>query len=271
MHDRALKSMQQLGFTASEARIYLWLLRHHPATGYEVAARSGVPRSAVYHTLGRLAGMGVIAAVSGKPARYVPLAPDKLVALMAARHKGSLDDLETALRSLEVRPAEASTATLVGYSAVMDQAKAMIAQSKKTLVASLWSREAHALSSALKQRVRRGVEVILFSFTPVALEGAQVFSYGLPEEALAREWRHKLILVADLGRVLVGGAEETDDNRAVVTDETTLVEMALSNLVLDITLFGQRMGVETGAAVQRLTTHMAPVDELLRDKDQRVG
>ncbi|HEY3355990.1 MAG TPA: helix-turn-helix domain-containing protein [Polyangia bacterium] len=264
--DRALKSMQQLGFTASEARIYLWLLRHHPATGYEVAARSGVPRSAVYHTLGRLAGMGVIAAVSGKPARYVPIAPDKLVNLMAARHKGVLDDLEQSLRALDVQPAEASTATLVGYGAVMDQAKALVSQSKKSVVASLWAREAKALAPALRARLRRSVEVILFSFTPVALEGAEVFSYGLPEDGLAREWQHKLIIISDLGRVLVGGAEETDDNRAVITDETTLVEMALSNLVLDITLFGQRHGVETSTVVTRLTTHMAPVDELLRAK-----
>jgi sugar-specific transcriptional regulator TrmB len=266
MQDRALKSMQQLGFTASEARIYLWLLRHHPATGYEVAARSGVPRSAVYHTLGRLANLGVIASVSGRPTRYVPLGPDKLVALMAARSRGSLEELEAALRALDVRPAEATTATLVGYRPVMDQAKALVAQSKRSVVASLWGRESRALAAALKARVKRGVEVILFSFTPVALDGAQVFSYGLAEEALARDWQHKLILISDLSRVLVGGAEETDDNRAVITDETTLVEMALSNLVLDITLFGQRTGVETSAAVTALTTHMAPVDELLKAK-----
>ena len=265
MQNRALKALQELGFTASEARIYLWLLHHHPATGYEVAARAGVPRSAVYHVLGRLAGQGVIAPVSGRPARYVPLAPERLVALVSTRYRGTIDELESSLRALEIQPTQSSTSTLVGYQAIMDQAKALVAGSRRTVVASLWGREARALGPALRGRLRRGVDVVLFSFTPVALEGAQVFSYGIAEESLARYWQHKLILVSDLGRVLVGGAEDTDDNRAVITDESTIVEMALNNLVLDITLYGQKVGVETGAVVASLTTHLAPVEELLRE------
>jgi hypothetical protein len=48
-----------------------------------------------------------------------------------------------------------------------------------------------------------------------------------------------------------------------VTDEEALVEMALSNLILDITLYGERRGVDTRDVVTLLTAHMAPVDDLL--------
>jgi hypothetical protein len=62
---------------------------------------------------------------------------------------------------------------------------------------------------------------------------------------------------------LIGGAEETEENRIVVTEEMALVEMALSNLVLDITLFGQRHNIDTAEVVSHLTVHLAPVEELV--------
>ena len=55
---RVVAALKPFGFTATDSRIYLALLRQHPATGYEVAASSGVPRSAIYATLKRLEGMG---------------------------------------------------------------------------------------------------------------------------------------------------------------------------------------------------------------------
>ena len=35
LEERIVGAMRQLGFTASDARIYLALLKRHPATGYE--------------------------------------------------------------------------------------------------------------------------------------------------------------------------------------------------------------------------------------------
>jgi len=46
-----LSGLQQLGFTAYEAKVYLALLAHPGSTGYEVARHSGVPRAKVYEVL----------------------------------------------------------------------------------------------------------------------------------------------------------------------------------------------------------------------------
>jgi hypothetical protein len=42
-----------------------------------------------------------------------------------------------------------------------------------------------------------------------------------------------------------------------------LVEMAIANLVLDITLFSQREGIDVSDTVERLTQRLAPIDQLL--------
>ena len=70
--------MKSLGFTATDAKAYLALVKNSPATGYELATRSGVPRSAIYGVLKRLEALGLVNPIQDKPVRYVPLAPERL-------------------------------------------------------------------------------------------------------------------------------------------------------------------------------------------------
>ena len=121
------------------------------------------------------------------------------------------------------------------------------------------------LSSSLEKAIDRGVEVVLFSFTNLPAIGTH-FGYGIDEEELEKHWQRKLLLVTDHEWALIGHTETTPDNRGVLTKDSAIVEMGINNLVLDITLYGQREEVDTSAALSVLLERMAPLDELL---DQR--
>lgn len=262
--------MKQVGFTESHARAYLALLKSHPATGYELAAKSGVPRSAIYTVLKQLDGLGLVNAVQAKPAKYVPLSPDRLFELMESRFQRSLEELKSSLAGLAGQTAEAATWTVQGYSAMLERAQSLIAGSKKSLYASLWRREAERLEAPLQSAVASGLQVVLFSFTALPEKLGTVLCYGIDEQELERHWTHRVILVSDQSQVLVGDAEDTEENRVVVTGEAALVEMAVSNLVLDITLYGQRNDRDVNDVVTRLTAHLAPVEDLVMGKkDER--
>jgi len=258
--------MKQVGFAESHARAYLALLKGHPATGYELAARSGVPRSAIYQVLKRLDSLGLVNAVGKKPARYVPLEPARLFELMESRFSSSLDELRSSLSKLESAAAQATTWTLQGYQTMLEQARGLIGGAKKSLHASLWRREAEHLADPLRRAAGSGVNVVLFSFNSLPEGAGRLLCYGIDESKLERHWSHRMILIADLEQVLVGGAEETEDNRAVLTGENALVEMAISNLVLDITLYGQRAGADVTGVITGLTAHLAPVEDLLASR-----
>lgn len=255
--------MKEHGFTATDAKTYVALLKAHPATGYELAAKSGVPRSAIYTVLRRLQGLGLVNAIQEKPARYVPLAPDRLFQLLESRFTRSLSALRTSIDELGDAATEAVTWTVHGYNQVLEQAEALINNAEHTIYGNIWGREARRLAGPLKAAQARGVEIVLFSFTQLPEELGEMLSYGIEEQKLESYWSHKAILVQDQKRILAGGADETDETRAVVTEEPALVEMAVSNLVLDITLFGERTGTETGEVVTRLTRHLAPVEDLV--------
>jgi sugar-specific transcriptional regulator TrmB len=255
--------MKEFGFTVTDAKAYVALLKNHPATGYELAARSGVPRSAVYNVLKRLEGLGLVTAVQEKPAKYRPLPPAHLMELVESRFSRTLQDLHDSLGNLATTTTEAATWTTQGYRAMLEQARTLIGSSKSSIYASLWHREAQQLTDTLRRVSANGVEVVLFSFNPLPEGTGTHFSYDIPDSKLEPYWTHKIILISDHTRALVGGAEDNAENRVVVTEEAALVEMARSNLVMDITLFGQRRGIDTADVVSRLTAHLAPLDELI--------
>jgi predicted transcriptional regulator len=257
-----VEALQEHGFTASDAKTYVSLLEDHPATGYELAARSGVPRSAIYNVLRRLEGLGLVSAVQDRPAKYVPLPPERLLATLRSRFSRSLDALEESLEKLSRKAPEAATWIVQGYDATIEQAAALVAGARRSVYASAWRREVDQLADALEAARGRGVEIILFSFNELPQELGTSFCYGIEEDQLEPYWPHKMIMVVDGERALAGGTEPTAATRTVVTEEPALVEMAVSNLVLDITLLGQRKQLDTEPAVNRLTRLLAPVEEL---------
>jgi len=263
MEKSVVSALEQLGFSATDARVYVGLLQVHPATGYDLAKRTKVPRSAIYAVLSRLERAGLVRAVSANPAKYEPLPPQQLVSQLRDRHQDTLDNLQQALERLDRSPQPSSLWATVGYDAMMREADRLIRGSKKLVAASLWAREAGRLTPALDAARAGGAEIVLFSFNPLPRVGGRLFSYGIAERELEQYWPHKLILVSDHRRLLVGNAEESETSRATLTDELVLVEMGLSTLVLDLTLCGQRMQVETVGAIVLLTQHLAPLEQLI--------
>jgi len=83
--DDAVTVLVELGMNRNEALAYVALLEHagdQGATGYEVGANSGVPRSAVYKILSRLEELGAVFPVGENPTRYVPTDPQRFVEAM---------------------------------------------------------------------------------------------------------------------------------------------------------------------------------------------
>ena len=263
MEERVTAALKELGFTANAARVYLALLKNNPATGYELAGSSGVPRSAIYNLLSTLENQGLVSPLQGKPARYVPLPPDSLCRLLAARFSRGIEELEQSLSQLDDLVPPAPTWTVQGYDEMLNHAGSLIGDDEHSIHLSLWRREAKALSGPLLKARASGVQVVLFSFTKLPPDLGVQLSYDIPEDRLEEYWSHRISLLVDNRRVLVGSAESGERNRAVVTEEEALVEMARSNLVLDITLYGERSGTDTSELVSNLKAHLAPIDELM--------
>ena len=235
--------MMQLGFTKYEAKTYLYLLKNNPATRYELSKYSGVPRSAIYSVINKLEQEGLVNAIHAEPKRYIPLPPEQLIKLLELRYMETLNEFRENLVKLESDTRLDHLWNIKGYENMILKAKELIRGARESIYLSVWRREAIRLKDELLEAERRGVKIVIFSFTELPFRIGRVLSHNLPEEELEKIWDHKIILCVDQRELLMGEADIRQPKNVAWTQNRALISIALNHIVLDITLFGRRYGV----------------------------
>jgi sugar-specific transcriptional regulator TrmB len=272
MHEPdVVSALVPLGFSLNEARAYGALAQGGPSTGYEVGQRAQIPRSAVYAVLRRLVKAGAARSIAGRdgdPERFIATPADTLVALLRKRFDASAQGLEEALRRLDTTPEAPDAYSVRGYTRVMEEAERLVGTAKERLVISGWPRELALLGAELKRAAKRKVHAVVFSHATLPDDfGAQVFSYGLDETKLETFWKHRLVVVADDLRTLVGATEQGTQDNAVVSATPAIAELATSQVALDVTLLAQRQGLDVEQTMAKmLRGRVGSLDRLLDDE-----
>lgn len=257
-----------LGFSLNESRAYAALLQESPATGYEVGVRAQIPRSAVYGVLRRLVKAGAARSIAGTPERFAPAPADELLALLRKRFDASTEQLEEAIRSLDTSPPAPDAFSVRGYQRVLEEAERLIRGAQHRLVISGWPREIEQISGELKRAAKRRVYVVVFSHAELPALPGEVFTYGLDEKALEEFWKHRLVVIADDHKSLIGATEMSDADAGVVSETTAIAEIATSQIALDITLLSQRQNRDVeGVMAKMLGPRVGRLDTLLSRRD----
>lgn len=233
-----------VGLTRNEALALLCLLEapeEEGLTGYEVAARSGIPRSAVYTVLRRLEQAGAAFSNGANPARYLPTSPDRFVRELRRTTTSRYDRLAAGLARLPRRADPEPVWIVSRYDGVLERAARMLEDASTAVYLSAWPRELDALHTPLRAAASRGVHAVLHSPAPLetTIPGFACWSEDGTDASRA-QWSHKLLLVVDREQALVGGAEPGGDNQAVWTRNPSLVDVATNHIILDITLLSER-------------------------------
>lgn len=265
-------ALTSLGFSLNEGRAYAALLRWGPQTGYEVGQRAQVPRSAVYGALRRLVSVGAARSIAGTPERFVASPPDTVLALLRKRFESQAETLESAIAELDVSLEVPDAFSVRGYERVMEEAERLVRTAEKRLSISGWPRELAQLRQALAEAAERGVAIVIFAHAalPPELVGTH-FSYGLDEAALEDFWKHRLVVVSDDRRTLIGATERAPGDNAVVSETEAIAEIATSQIALDITLLAQRHRWDTRETMAKmLGDRVGRLDTLLGNGERAV-
>lgn len=245
MHEPIVADLVELGLSRNEALAWLTLVeepRGEGLTGYEVAARSGIPRSAVYTVLRKLE-QAEIAFPAGEPARYHAVPPARLVERMRTQTLGRLESLEERLESLPPRAQPEPIWQLRRYEDVIERADSLIRSADRSVWVSAWAREFVRLAPAMREIAEDPLHRVLHSVDELTepLAGWSCWEGTVRDDAKA-SWAHRLLVVVDRRVALIGGAEISFDNHAVWTTNPSLVDLATNHVILDITLLSRRGG-----------------------------
>jgi len=268
MKQSLINQMQEMGFTAYEAKAYVTLLQNNPATGYEVSAKSEVPRSAIYDVLKRLESVGLVNAVHAKPRRYIPLPPEKMLSMLQEKFDKSLDSLRKGLEEFDSVTEYSDLWHLQGYENMINKANQMIRSAKTSIFLSTWTSEVSELEQALLDAETRGIRIVIFSFTEMPVQVGKVYSYNVDQEKLEEIWDRKIVLIVDRNEVLMGEADRKNSKSVVWTHNPAIITIALNHIVLDITLFGQRYNIPVDDTVNEMMNGSGgDLDKLLTENE----
>ena len=252
METELISQLTKFGFTQNESKAYLTLLKHCPRTGYEVSQHSGVPRSAIYEILRKLELRGVIYSEGKKPTHYFPIPPEQLALQLTSQFDHNIHDLKDKLSELNTPLSGQQTWNIKGYNAMIDHARIMIDDAKESIYISIWDRECSELKIQLGQAESRGLDICVFSFTKLSRSFGSVFSYNIDEEKLRKIWHRQIVMIADKKNSILGGADKTVDNQCIFTDNSSIVDICLNYLILDLTLFSQRKNIDVQKNISRM-------------------
>jgi sugar-specific transcriptional regulator TrmB len=257
-------ALVELGFSLNESRAYQALLQESPATGYEVGVRASIPRSAVYGVLRRLVSVGAARSIAGTPERFAPAPPDDVLTLLRKRFDASANSLEEAVRQIDTTPPAPDAFSVKGYPRVLEEAERLIRGASHRLVVSGWPRELAHVAPELRRAAKRKVYIVVFSHAALEHVPGEIFSYGLEESSLEDFWKHRLVVVADDQRTLIGATEMQPTDNAVISETNAIAEIATSQVALDITLLSQRQKRDVQGVMAKMLGHrVGRLDTLL--------
>ena len=184
----------------------------------------------------------------------MPLPAEQLMDLLQRQYMERLNDARESLRSFNTEPDPGHLWNIVGYENLIHKAREMIGKAKESIFVSLWEREAKILMPDFLAAQERGIDLIVFSFTPIPIKADRVFTYNIPEKELKTIWDRKIILVIDKNELVMGEADDKYTKKTAWTDNKAIVDIATNHMILDITLFGFRKHQDVGDTVISMET-----------------
>jgi HTH-type transcriptional regulator, sugar sensing transcriptional regulator len=235
--ERITESLQELGLSLYEARLYLGLLTRGPQNGNELSRTSGVPSSKVYAMLERLAAAGIVAHTRrGNTVEYVSVPPQDVLHKLRERYTKPLDYLEATLPTIVSSDPEPDVLQVAGRDAIIDHARVIVRNAKSEIYLSIWGENLDLLRADLAAADARGVRIFGMLYGEGDLDVGWWQHHSYRETVASRIGGRMLTLVADGREALIAHMPERGDPSAVRTQNPVLCLVAEEYLIHDLTL-----------------------------------
>jgi Cd2+/Zn2+-exporting ATPase len=237
MRELPLAKLIQLGFSEYEAKAYLALLQDSPASGYQIAKKSGVPRSMVYEVIGKLNARGALLTyrVDGS-VKYAPTPPDEFLDNLHREHEALITSLQADLNTVATASDPDYVWNLEGNENILTKAEEMIHQSSDRIYLAITPSMFPTLQENLESAAARGVSVVIYTTTQLDIACCRVIVAHVSEETLEQAHGLALILVVDGAEVLIGEWLTGNNAHASWTSNPLMVFLAEHHLRTDLYL-----------------------------------
>lgn len=202
MDSVSIDALMVLGFTQTEAKVYCAMVSEESANGYQIAKNLNLSRSSVYAALENLLEKGAIHSIPGKTNEYTVVEPELLLEKIMSNYKKNAEIAKESLNSLAVHGNSRNFfLNIQGLNNIIDNIHIMIQKAEKEILIST-SMDLKPIADDLKEALKRGVRVIVFSMLELNLYGVDVEFYG-GRKGIEKSSEQRFSIVADNSACLI--------------------------------------------------------------------
>ena len=173
-----LNDLKELGFTEYEAKVYLALLKNHPASAYTVSQDSGVPHSRVYDVTRRLIQKGYAVSAGSNPELFTPLSPDDLIDKLRVDAERVTERVGRRLKSLDFGAGFDPVWYLRNREETLERCRTLIDDSRDRIFIGIWEEEFERLEENLRRAHERDVRVFILLYGDRPVDFGTVYHHA---------------------------------------------------------------------------------------------
>lgn len=206
-----ITSLEGLGFSNLEIKIYLTLLDNGKMSPYQLSKKIEISRSSIYNTLEHMVNKGMVEVVPEDTVMYMAQEPDVLLGKILRDFEKNIHNAQKGLGEYQATNYEEKSTIISGYQIILEKAKFIIKNAKEEVYINT-DIELDVLKETLERAVEKGVRIIVFSFLEFKVEckGVEIYSHQRPRTA--NNTNTRLMVVADDNMVIMADANNARGN-----------------------------------------------------------
>ncbi len=184
-------TLQELGFTRTEAELYVYLLKDSPATGYKIAKALGRSFAATYGALESLQAKGAILVDTGKSRLSRAVPAREFLDHRAQRFSDQRDQIMAAVEELPSHSSDSRIYQITSRDQVYERSRTMLSSAEARVLVELFPEPLGVLQDDLVAAAGRGVDVTVRVYEETRIPGVRVILSPIGErtmESFRSQW-----------------------------------------------------------------------------------
>ena len=236
-----IKILSRLDIPGNAAKIYLFLLKNGPASGYRITKESGVNSGVVYRELERLKSKNLIFQLGVNQKEYEAINGNGLIEILKRQNKSEESLLEKSLNKLLKGFDSLISVRIAEYDDLIYEVQKEILSAKEEILIRIWSDEFVKIEEQLRKAEEKGINIQLLSFTPLNKPIGRTFSYNIDPNVFKENWKRGLALAVDNKKVIVGNKIGRKPIQGLITNDQLISESIRDQILLDLELAKGRL------------------------------
>jgi len=171
---KAIDSLISLGLTDLESRIYIFLLKENPATGYGIARAVARPVANVYKAVMSLEQKGAVIVEEDRKRLCRPVPIAEFLRQVERRFGESQKRVMEELAKLESISEDEGVYRIRSVEQVFERSRSMLARATRAITIDAFPGILNDLLPDIRRKARSGIEIIVKAYQPVSVPHVKV-------------------------------------------------------------------------------------------------